>query len=174
MTIPGHIETVSKLDAARRQLSTAIDLWFNDRDSVSTHALAYAAYDVIHTLSRKQGRKRSLLIDYDGVKDDHKKIFRDAVRRAGNYFKHADRDPDEALQFNPVSNEIFIFFAILGVELMGLKINKVERTFILWLCLNNPGWLTKEGRVMFSENIPINTLSELRNIPKQEFFQLCL
>jgi hypothetical protein len=43
---------VTKLDAARRQLRTAIHLWFNDGDPVSIHALAFAAYE-LSTLSAR-------------------------------------------------------------------------------------------------------------------------
>ena len=60
------VEVVTKIDAARRQLATAIDLWFNDKDAVSIHTLAYAAYDVIHGLSKRRGRKQSLIMDYEG------------------------------------------------------------------------------------------------------------
>ncbi len=34
---------IVKLDAARRQLAAAIELWFIEGDSVSIHTLAYAA-----------------------------------------------------------------------------------------------------------------------------------
>jgi hypothetical protein len=163
-------ETVSKLDAARRQLATAIELWFNEKDSVSVHTLAYAAHDVIHALSKKHGRKQSLIMDYEGIKDEHKQMFRKAVRKAGNYFKHADYDPDESLEFNPASNEFFIFFAILGVELMGITINPIERAFIVWRCLHYPDLMTDHGRKMFSDGFPIQMLEYMRTIPKHEFF----
>ena len=46
---------VSKLDAARRQLDCAIELWFADKDAVSTHGLAAAAHQIIHDTNRKKG-----------------------------------------------------------------------------------------------------------------------
>ena len=48
--------TVTKLDAARRQLRTAIRLWFNDGDLVAIHTLAFAAYEIIHVVSKKRNR----------------------------------------------------------------------------------------------------------------------
>jgi hypothetical protein len=50
--------TIGKLDAARRQLSTAITLWFGSDDPVSIHTLAHAAYEIIHTVSRKRNPDR--------------------------------------------------------------------------------------------------------------------
>ncbi|MGO9940692.1 MAG: hypothetical protein ACLPH3_23765 [Terracidiphilus sp.] len=164
------VEVVTKIDAARRQLATAIDLWFNDKDAVSIHTLAYAAYDVIHGLSKRRGRKQSLIMDYEGIKDEYKQVFRKAARKAGNYFKHADYDPDENLDFNPASNELFIFFAILGVELMGITINPIERAFVVWRCLQYPHLMTEHGRKMFSDSFPGNEIKYIRTIPKHEFF----
>ena len=43
--------TLSKLDVARRQLETAIRLYFYDGDFVSTHTLAAAACKVLTTQS---------------------------------------------------------------------------------------------------------------------------
>jgi hypothetical protein len=45
---------LTKLDVARRQLQTAITLWFTDGDPVSIHTLAFAAYEIIHVISKKQ------------------------------------------------------------------------------------------------------------------------
>ena len=54
--------TLSKLDAATRQLSTAIELWFDERDAVSVHTLAFAAYEIIHVLSKKKNPNRMELV----------------------------------------------------------------------------------------------------------------
>ncbi|MGI8569030.1 MAG: hypothetical protein ACR2KT_08130 [Methylocella sp.] len=62
---------IGKLDAARRQLRTAITLWFNDGDPVSVHTLAYAAYEVIHAISEKRDpTRRDLLFDSRLIKDE--------------------------------------------------------------------------------------------------------
>lgn len=40
-------ERITKLDAARRHLATAIMLWFTGGDTVSIYTLSHAAYEVI-------------------------------------------------------------------------------------------------------------------------------
>jgi hypothetical protein len=45
---------VTKLDAARRQLETAITLWFHEADPVSIHALTGAAHNLLCDLNTKQ------------------------------------------------------------------------------------------------------------------------
>ena len=49
------IEKVTKVDAVRRQLSTAIRLFFEGRDTVSIHSLVAAAQGIMHDLLKKQG-----------------------------------------------------------------------------------------------------------------------
>jgi hypothetical protein len=58
----GSTLRISKVDAAQRQLRTAIALWFNDGDPVATHALAFAAYEILHHVSEKGVQRR---IDLD-------------------------------------------------------------------------------------------------------------
>jgi hypothetical protein len=50
---------ISKLDAARRQLDTAIRLYFMEGDPVSVHTLAAAAFEILKDLVRSgQGLER--------------------------------------------------------------------------------------------------------------------
>jgi hypothetical protein len=61
---------LSKLDVARSQLQTAIHLWFHDGDPVSIHTLAYAAYEIIHFVSKKHNRTKQLIFDTLSVKEE--------------------------------------------------------------------------------------------------------
>ena len=47
--------TVTKLDAAKRQLETAIRLWFHDAHPVSIDTLAAAALQVLVDINTKRG-----------------------------------------------------------------------------------------------------------------------
>jgi hypothetical protein len=48
-------ETIAKLDAAKRQLTVAIRLFFNHADPVAIHTLAAAAYQILYDLSKGHG-----------------------------------------------------------------------------------------------------------------------
>jgi hypothetical protein len=72
MTVPVAKITITKLDAARRQLGIAISLWFQDGDEVAIHTLACAAHQIIHDINRHRGG-RDLLFD--------SLVFRDEYRR---------------------------------------------------------------------------------------------
>jgi hypothetical protein len=116
MDNPPEIISVTKLDAARRHLSTAIRLWFHDGDPVSIHTLGYAAYEVIYVLSRKANRTDTLIFDSDVIKDEFRSDFNKLVKKAPNFFKHADKDTNNTLEFMPKFSEMFFLFRLLDLR----------------------------------------------------------
>jgi len=88
---------ITKLEAARRQLVTAIRLFFEDADSVSVYALAHASWEVLDSLCKHEGkiRFRELAADANGLpEDDIKRV----ASYGKNFFKHADRKPEDVLE----------------------------------------------------------------------------
>lgn len=105
--------TISKLDAAKSQLETVIRMYFNSGDPVSMHTLAAAGYNVIRDINEKRGGKPMVVKDqiFEHVKPEHHKLLREKMNEAENFFKHADRDHDASLDFNPDSTEFLILDA---------------------------------------------------------------
>lgn len=166
-----HIK-ISKLTAARRQLQTAIALWFTDGDPVAIHTLAFAAYEIIHAISKKRNpNRRDLLFDTLVIKDEHRQEFNRSIKAAANFFKHGDRDSDAVLDFNPMLTEMFLFFAIGGLELCGEPKSVEESAFVWWLHIHKPDRLTTTGQKFLAQRIPIDRLDELRTIQKSEFLK---
>jgi hypothetical protein len=104
---------ISKLDAARRQLETVIRLYFSDGDPVSIHTLTAAAYNIIRDITAKRGAEPMLVKDqvFEYVRPEFKKIFAGKINEAENFFKHAERDHEASLDFNPDMSEMLIFDA---------------------------------------------------------------
>jgi hypothetical protein len=118
MTAPGI--KINKMDAARRQLRTAITMWFSGGDPVSAHALAYAAHEIIHAIHKKKnpgGEK--LLFDADFVREEKRLEFNILLKRNANFFKHGDFDADAIIDFHTVLTDTFILVAIKGFSLLG-------------------------------------------------------
>jgi hypothetical protein len=94
---------IRKLDAARRQLETAIDLFFENGDPVAIHTLACAAYDIIDNVNDSRDGKEMF------VKHRYTQLpgrpNRAALNSVQNFFKHADNDPEGELQFFPEMTE---------------------------------------------------------------------
>lgn len=103
---------ITKLDAAKRQLETAIRLYFHNEDPVSIHTLVSAAYNIVRDVYRKRGGPPMFIKDdfievY--VKAEYQNEMRKKLNEPENFFKHADRDHVEAIDFNPRASEFMIF-----------------------------------------------------------------
>src|SRR5262245_37379835 len=139
MSEEGLTLRISKLDAARRQLRTAITMWFTDGDPVSTHTLAYAAHEIVHAVSKARDPNRpDLFFDTAYVREDRRTEFNQIWRESANFFKHADRDPNGLVSFAPGMTEIFIYYAIYGLELCGESPLDEFTVFLLWMQISNP------------------------------------
>jgi hypothetical protein len=171
MDKPIEFISVTKLDAARRHLSTAIRLWFHDGDPVSIHTLGYAAYEVVHVLSMKANRKDKLIFDNDFIKDEFRSDFNKLVKKAPNFFKHADRDANSTLEFTPQLSEMFFLFTALGLETMGQKLGGEEKAFLLWLSIHSPQIMVDGAMKKFLDGFPVSDINGVKRLPKSEFFK---
>ncbi|GMO43879.1 hypothetical protein [Bradyrhizobium sp. TM233] len=162
---------VSKLDAARRQLRTAISLWFNGGDPVAIHTLAFASYEVLHYISEKRDPyRRDLIFDTFTVKDEYRRYWNQKVRKEANFFKHADRDGDSVIEFNTSLSEYFIFFAILARSLCGETESDEESAFLRWMHINRPDLLLEQGKVSITNSLKAEDIEWIRTRPRSEFF----
>lgn len=99
---------LSKLDCARRQLETAIRLYFLEQDPVSTHTLISASRQLLLDLSRASQPSVTLLLSDEHIKPEMRGEWRKLVKEAANFFKHADQDPQATLDFFPDNNCIYL------------------------------------------------------------------
>lgn len=91
----------SKLDVARRELETAIKFFFEEGDPVSIHVLATASHEILEALCKEQGTKSFIQDGLDNhIKPEFHETVRQKLRAPQNFFKHADRDAKELLEFN--------------------------------------------------------------------------
>jgi hypothetical protein len=164
---------ISKLDAARRQLQTAIRLWFHNGDPVSIHTLAFAAYEIIHVVAKSRDKNIDLLFDSLNIKDEYRRDFNVLIKRDANFFKHAKKEKDlnAILEFRPVLTTLFLVYGVLGVGHAGEAPNEAEAIFLMWLHIHKPNWLTDRGRKFVQDNIGSEHLDDFRSMPKAEFFE---
>ena len=138
----------TKHEAARRQLELAVRLYFNDSDPVSTHTLAGAANELLRDLAKHSGQS-PLLKDQalEIVRPEHRKAVAAKLQEAQNFFKHADRDPDGVLSFDPGQTELMLLDSCWAYRrLVGERL-PVLQTFELWSActwaqefIAYPGW----------------------------------
>jgi hypothetical protein len=165
---------ISKVSAARRQLDTAIELWFLDKGEVCVQTLVGAAYQIIHDINQKKGAVHDLLYDSLVVKDEYRSKWVAIIKNPVNFFKHADNDPDAIVEFNPVSSLLFMIFCLLGLKAIGERTNDVEDTLTLWITIHEPSLVTEAYKKLLAESVSLEAVAHLKAIPKGEFLKRCL
>lgn len=136
-----------KEQVATRQLDNAIRLLFSAGDIVSVHTLAYAAASVYANLLNQRGQQswRDRLIKcYPGQERE----IRNVLGKSANFFKHADNDPEDILEFDENNNDETIIVATLEYgELLrgtGRKITRPMGIFQCWYFAKDPRLLEVE------------------------------
>jgi hypothetical protein len=163
---------VTKLDAATRQLETAIRLYFHDEDPVSIHTLVGASYNIIRDINRKRGGPPMLIKDdlielY--VKTEYQQAMRKKLNEPENFFKHADRDHAETIEFNPDASEFMILDAVRGYSGITGEWAPLFRVLYWWVITANESIIKAE----FKEKLAA-TARAARSIGKTKFFEMML
>lgn len=129
---------ISKLDAARRQLETAILLYFNEADPVSIHTLAAAAHEILRNLGAMTSSPMLLERSMEQLPPELRDAIQKGMRIPQNFFKHADRDADELLDFAPGLTELALLDAIVKyMELTGEQ-TLLLRAYEKWFEIQKP------------------------------------
>ena len=155
----------SKIEAAKRQLDCAIQLYLAEDDALSVHTLSRAAfrllYDIYPTL-RDDGFSRDLekLIQQLGWKN---------FNEASNFLKHADSDPDETYEVRESDTQMGIGFAIVLYRRLADSYTPEMRAFDLWMKVLNPDKFNlPPDPDPASEKVYRDSIEVLKNAPKSE------
>lgn len=131
---------VDKLDAACRQLESAVTMFFYEWDVVSQHTLISSAHGILYDLAKRRGLKGSIK-DSPLVRPEKRAEFTKAINLPQNFFKHADRDSKTKLVFRYKVSHFYLFDALrLFVLLRGSATEKM-RVFFMWFQLRYPDLL---------------------------------
>jgi len=130
---------ISKLDAARRQLEMAIRLYFSSSDPVSIHTLTSASYNIIRDINKNRGGEplvvKEQLIGF--VKHEFRNIIKKKITEAENFFKHADRDHEAVISFNPEQSEYLIMEACSVYSALTGEMPPLFKVYKVWYISHN-------------------------------------
>jgi hypothetical protein len=132
---------VSKLDAARRQIEVAITLYFNDDDPVAIHTLTGAAYNLLRDVNKSKNGQPLFFKDFlinELVKPEFKSEAKRIINRPENFFKHADRDPDNILEFKTSVTEELLHEAGCVYERLTGDSLPLVLCFHIWYMIIRP------------------------------------
>jgi hypothetical protein len=154
------MELVTKQDAIRRQLDTAILLWFGGADTVSCHTLACSALKIAEDVGRRFGT-RPMLFEHLPMK------FKNDAIAAQGFFKHAKNDADSVLDFNHGTTPYHIYDTAQCYKSIYRQLTPLMTTFILRFLLLNPS----VGSVELPASLSISfTKDSLAKMSDGEFY----
>ena len=99
---PGAI-VIDKIAAARREIDTAIWLWFKEGDIVSIYQLADSALGILDGLYHARGLPRPRPFDYNPIAESFgisQREARDAAKSTGAFGKHGREDPEDVHEYH--------------------------------------------------------------------------
>lgn len=158
---------VTKLDAARRQIETAICLWFDDGDPVSIHTLVAAANGILRDINKKLGGEPMLCEPWPYIRPGRENEFRKIMLAASNFFKHADKDSKETFFFSDSANEGFLIDSCQVYAQLAHERRPLMRLFTQYFRLHHPELFLPDQAV---SNIPATVLNEFRGLSKRQYF----
>jgi hypothetical protein len=136
MSSDGFIE-ISKLEAAERQLATAIRLFFRKEDPFSIHTLIGAATSLLNDLA-KIAKIKNPFTDDKYIRPEKKKEYFHLLRKGRNFLKHAKKDPKAKFKMNPDVNKFSIVEALHLYEQLNDSICGECYFYRIWFVYNHP------------------------------------
>jgi hypothetical protein len=137
----GEPLTITKLEAAERQLRQAIQLFFGGGDEVAVHTLTGAACEILRDLAAHRGILHPLGIVLPlrvPARERKRSRFYKLLTRHQNFFKPADRDPEGRVTFDPETTALFLFEATATHRSLAGYVLPETFAFEFWFILQHP------------------------------------
>jgi hypothetical protein len=159
--------TLDKLAVAKRQIETAIRLWFENADPVSIHTLTAAAHRVVLDLLEHQGKS---LAPFDStvLKKGQEKEMKRMFREAETFFKHARDDPDKSLDFSPGWTDVYLLLAVHGYTKLIREENLLMTAYLLRWVVRCPELFAPDAQELARRDFDVKKLSKL---PRGKFLE---
>jgi hypothetical protein len=162
---------ITKTDAAERQLNTAIRLFFENRDHLSSYALAVASREVTDDVIQSRhgelyqrelarvGDPLKIRLSYreelkDRIKPEFYQDFLTLDRKWQNFLKHADRDPAAEIEPFPTKQlALVILTAIQNYTLLTQHWTIEMQTFFVWIAVAEPQLIKSEPEDVMTSKV---------------------
>jgi len=89
-----------------------------------------------------------------------------------HFFKHADRDANGTMAFDPSLTDPFLAMSLYILEGLVAPLTLTEAAWAFWCILHHPDWLDMPGQDRFINCFNSDELVQLRHVPKQRFYRM--
>jgi hypothetical protein len=166
---------ISKIEGARRQILTAIRLYFNDSDIVSVHTLATAAYAITKDIcdGSESNPDSMLKMIEKTIKPEYRetamKRLRNKMSETANFLKHAERDPNAMHDLKTEQTEVMLLLAVEQYKALTQDFCPEIRVFYWWFVINHPDSIDN-----VDSSLLISEVKRLCGMNKTIFYQQLL
>jgi hypothetical protein len=155
--------TVNKIEVAAGHLKEAIRMCLQQRNPIPTHSLAAAAYEILNDI----GKKRKKYDTFKGISKSARNLWYNELMKTFNFCKHADKDSDGVLEYDPNEIPTTIFFCLKKyLDVVG-EMFLEGYTFTAWFASMQTKKMSKEQMQNMSETVGI-----MRTMPLDPTFFL--
>lgn len=153
---------ITRMDAARGQLESAILLWFLEKDLASIHTLTVAAQELLHHTGKPHGKPSRLV----SLTKSQPPAFRRWATEAQNFFKHPKKEG--RLLYSPVAAELVMIDAMAVYEDLGNHLTPLMKLFALRFALSYPDTLPFD----FTPKLPVGVrVDDVAKLSRAEFLK---
>lgn len=145
-------EIVDKISAARRQLISAIYMFFERKDSIAIYSLSWDAYQILTDLCKQKGIQRE--IEDSEILNEISKLSEviTAMRKPRNFFKHSDRESDDAtIKFFPDASYLILASSCQYFLKLTGDLFYEGRLFQWWFLLKHPDRAPQDWEIKLGE-----------------------
>jgi hypothetical protein len=163
---PDRAIILTKENAAKAQLETAIQLWFDRKDPISTLVLAYNAHELVHAMGKSAGKPSQIKAWLETTPFS----FQERWKYVNNFCKHGFRDLNENTAHDPRQAEVLMYFACKTYRAVFRANTPLMLAFGFRLLFENPEFAAAESEEVFSKFSEINIP---RESSRQQFLKEC-
>jgi hypothetical protein len=152
--------TFTKLDIARRQINTAVWLWFNGADIVSVHTLAAAAHRIVLGLS---GNPEVIPLPFDAA-NLPAGLTTKMFAKAQSFLGPAPEDPDKIIELNPILTELYLFLVISAYTEFAIdddSYHPLMSAFMLRVGICRPEVFRRDALPRLDKGIEVDRIKKL-------------
>lgn len=132
MNTKQNIRRYDKISGVIEMLETAVELHFCNRSFVSVCVLANSAWEITKDLCAKKGVSSSKNMMLSFYPEEKESFVYSLVNKAWNFFKHADKDPNNFLYIPEDINELYIMSAIGDLTALEEQSTKRLEIYRIW------------------------------------------
>jgi hypothetical protein len=169
--IKPRLVRVTKLEAARRQLESAIWLWFVDDDHVSVHALTASAHRLLLELSALR-KKAGWPFSGAYLPTPTVKVRRRHTEDAVTFFKYAKKD--ETYELSEQWTELYLFDAVMAYSSLAddRGASALMSTFVLRFGVERPDLFVRDAFSLLERRVSETfNLERLERLSKMDFLK---